>query len=58
MNKKSIFIEKDNLVGVKQNVLYNGLLNNKNVYIIDNIEECDYIFIDIIRDFDKIKMYI
>ena len=36
MNKKSIFIEKDNLVGVKQNVLYNGLLNNKNVYIIDN----------------------
>lgn len=57
MNKKSIFIEKDDLVGVKQNVLYNGLLNNKNVYIIDNIEECDYIFIDIIRDFDKIKRY-
>lgn len=56
MNKKLIFIENENIVGTKKNILYNGLLANNNVIISKDINLCDYIFLDF-RDFDKIKKY-
>ncbi len=56
MNKKLIFIENENFIGEKKNILYNGLLANINVLIIKDIELCDYIFLDN-RDFNKIKNY-
>ena len=56
MNKKLIFIENENIVGAKKNILHNGLLSNINVSITKDIDLCDYIFVDF-RDFNKIKNY-
>ena len=56
MNKKLIFLEKGNLSGTKNNIIYNGLLNNINVKIVDDKDLCDYIFTDF-RDFNRAKNY-
>lgn len=43
---KYIFIENANMIGEKKNIIYNGILLNKNVSFTDDKDKCDYIFID------------
>ena len=47
MSKKLIFIENANheKIGEKRNILYNGLVSNNNVTIVEDIDLCDYIFL-------------
>ena len=56
MNKKLIFFEKGDISGTKKNIIYNGLLNNINVEIVEDKDLCDYIFADM-RDFNIAKNY-
>lgn len=43
---KYIFIENANMIGEKKNIIYKGILLNKNVSFTDDKNKCDYIFID------------
>ncbi len=54
--KLRIFIENGEIMGEKKNILCNGLLANINVLITEDIDLCDYIFLDF-RDYNKIKNY-
>ena len=56
MSKKLIFIENNDIIGEKKNIIYNGILLNKNVCLTNDINLCDYIFIDF-RDFKIAKNY-
>jgi hypothetical protein len=47
-----IFVYNNNIGGSKKNILFNGLNTNSNVSICDNLDECDYIFLDF-RDFNN-----
>lgn len=58
MSKKLIFIENatHEKIGEKKNILYNGLVSNNNVVIVEDIDLCDYIFLDF-RDITKAQSY-
>lgn len=57
MNKIKIFIEKtNNIQGEKKNIIYNGLILNNKIEITDDINICDYIFMDF-RDYNIAKKY-
>lgn len=42
---KRIFLEKDNMIGEKNNILYKGIILNEKVTLSNDIDTCDYIFI-------------
>lgn len=43
---KYIYIENANMMGEKKNIIYNGILLNKNVSFTNDKDKSDYIFID------------
>lgn len=52
MNRKLIYFKNRNLGG-SENIIYKGLIDNPNTVITNNIDECDYIFLD----FRDVKNY-